>query len=445
MSISILLLSLALQDPVAPADEARTVHWPSFRGPSASGLALGFETVEGFDVEKGENVLWRVEVPGLAHSSPVIWGERIYLTTAVKEGEDPELKVGLYGSVESVEDDLVHEMRVLCLDKADGRVLWDRLAWKGVPAIKRHPKGSHAASTPATDGEHVLAFFGSEGLYCYDRAGELLWKKDFGTLDAGWYVAPGCQWGFGSSPVIHGERVIVQCDVQENSFLAALDLKTGEELWRTPRDEVPTWSTPTVDVREGRSQVLCNGYKHIGGYDLETGKPLWWLEGGGDIPVPTPIVGNDLVYVTNAHGMAAPILAIEATAEGQLELPCDSVPWYHVRRGNYMQTPLLVGELLFLCADHGVLACYDALTGELFFRERVGAGKTGFTPSIVAADGKLYVTGEDGEVFVARIGKEFEIAGPFYLGEECMATPAISAGVVYWRTCGHLIAVGTGE
>jgi outer membrane protein assembly factor BamB len=276
------------------AELDRDVHVPAAQGRAVERLP---------ELESGANVRWRKAVPGLAHSSPVIFGDRLYLTTAVREGGESELKVGLYGDVASVADEGVHEFAVLCFDKRTGEELWRRQSWKGTPHFPRHPKGSFAASTPATDGKRVLAFFGSEGLFCYDAQGELLWKRDFGPLSAAFFMMPDAQWGFSSSPVIPGDMVILQVDVLGDCFVAALDLRTGEELWATPREDVPTWSTPTVDVREGRAQVICNGFKHAGGYELESGEPLWWLSGGGDIPVPTPIVAHDLICLTSAHGM----------------------------------------------------------------------------------------------------------------------------------------------
>ena len=426
----------------AEDDDERTVNWPSFRGPGASGLARGFETVASWDVESGDNVLWKAPVPGLAHSSPVIWGDRLFVTSAVKEGDPALLKVGLYGSTAPVDDDSAHEFNLVCIDKQSGEVLWTRTAWEGVPAFKRHPKGSFAASTPATDGEHVVAFFGSEGLHCYDVDGEVLWQNDLGMLDAGWFMIRDHQWGFGSSPVIHEDKVIVQCDVQEGSFLAAFDLESGEELWAVERNDVPTWGSPTVDVRDGRAQIICNGWKHIGGYDLETGAELWMLRGGGDIPVPTPVVAHDLIFITNAHGRQAPIYAIDALATGVIDTDSKHMAWSLGRRGNYMQTPLVEGDLLYCCSDGGILACYDARSGRELYRERLASGGMGFTASMVAADGKLYATRESGEIFVVRAGPEFELIAQNEMGEECMATPAVSEGVLYWRTKGHVVAIG---
>jgi len=431
--------SAAAQDPVTgPA------FWPSFRGAFARGIGDGAATPTKWNVETGENVVWRTAIPGLAHSSPVIWGDRIYLTTAVREDGDAELRVGLYGSVAPVEDDSPHRFQVLCIDRHSGEVSWTVTAWTGVPAIKRHPKGSHAASTPTTDGEHVVAFFGSEGLYCYDRDGQLQWQRDFGVLDAGWYVAKDADWGFASSPVIYEGRVYVQCDVRGDSFVAALDVATGDELWRTVRRDVPTWSTPTVDVSGDRRQLILNGYEHIGGYDLDTGEELWQLEGGGDIPVPTPVVDDGLVFITNAHGRMSPILAIATSATGEISMAADdheAMVWSQRRGGNYMQTPLVYGGRLYCCRDSGVLACLDPRTGERIYRDRLGSGTTGFTASGVAADGKLYFTSEEGEVYVIAAGPELQVLAVNDLGETCMASPAVADGTLFFRTRSHLVAI----
>ena len=379
-------------------------------------------------------------------SSPIIWGDRVFLTTAIrKDGEQP-LKVGLYGDIKPVEDDSEYTWNVICLDKKTGKEVWNEVAFEGVPKIKRHTKASHANSTPATDGKHVVAMFGSEGLYCYDMDGKLLWKKDFGVLDSGFYMVKDAQWGFGSSPIIHNGYVILQCDVQEGSFVAAYDVKTGDEVWKTPRNEVPTWSTPAIFETTGGLQVVCNGYKHIGGYEFNTGKEIWKLGGGGDIPVPTPVIGHGLVYITNAHGYMAPIYAIKPSAEGEISLKksgdtSEHVAWWGPRLGNYMQTPLLLGDYLYSCHDSGVLTCYDARTGEKIYKKRVGKGLAGFTASAVAADKKIYYTCEDGDIYVIRAGPKYKFYRRNALGEPCMATPAISDGVLYIRGEKHLFAI----
>ena len=437
-------LFLIVANTVSGMQKDSEVDWPSFRGMNARGTSLGHETVKTWNVGTDENILWKTPIPGLAHSSPVIAGDLLFVTTAEKEGGDAPLKVGLYGSVAPVDDESMHKFKVYCLNKRTGEIVWERLAIEAVPKIKRHPKGSHAASSPATDGEHVVAFFGSEGLYCYDVQGNLKWSKDFGVLNSGWYVRGGSDWGFASSPIIHEDLVIVQCDVLGDSFLAALDVKSGKEVWRTTRTDMPTWSTPTIDVREGRSQVICNGWKHIGGYDLRTGKELWKLTGGGDIPVPTPIVAHDLIFITNAHGRLRPIIAIDVMAKDELKFSDtdEQIAWMYENRGNYMQTPIVYGEMIFLCKDEGIVTCYDAKTGEEFFRNRLGGGGSGFTASPVAADGKLYYTSEYGEIYVVKADRKFEILAINDMEIECMATPAISEGVIFWRTRNEIIAVG---
>ena len=426
--------------------ESSSVHWPQFRGAQAAGVAEGFKTPGRWNVETGENIRWQTPIPGLAHSCPIVWGNHVFLTTATKEGE-ATLKVGLYGDVVSVDEPVTHRWMLLCLDKTSGKILWQTNAHEAVPRIKRHPKGSHCSSTPATNGRRVVAILGSEGLFCFGTNGALLWKKDLGPLDSGWYRDVTAQWGFASSPVIDGERVIVQADVQTNSFLAAFALVDGREIWRVERKDVPTWSTPTVDRSNDRAQILVNGWRHSGGYDVATGRVLWRLNGGGDIPVPTPIVAHGLVYLTSAHGRFSPMTAIRLDASGDIT-PAEvgttnaHIAWSQPRGGNYMQTPLVVGGLLYGCNDAGVLSCWDARTGRSFFKERVGGGGQGFTPSIVAAEARLYVTSETGNVYVVPVGEKFAPAATNSLGDLCMATPAISEGTLLFRTRNRLIAVG---
>lgn len=428
------------------AAEPKNTRWSGFRGNSAEGIARGFSTPTTWDVDQSKNVKWKTPIPGLAHSSPVIWGNRLYITTAISRQENPELKVGLYGNIDSADDMAEHRWQILCLDKRTGKIVWTRTAHKGDPKVKRHTKATHANSTPATDGKHVVAFFGSEGLYCYTRRGKLKWKKNLGTLDAGYYSAPSYQWGYASSPVIDAGRVFVQCDVFGDSFVAAFEIDTGKQLWRTPRKDVPTWSTPTIFKAGGRGQLIVNGWKHIGGYDIDTGKELWNLTGGGDIPVPTPIIAHGLIYITNAHGRSAPLYAIRPGARGDISLKDDAttnkhIAWSVSRNGAYMQTPLVYGDYLYSCSDRGVLKCFEAKTGKLAYRQRLGKGSSGFTASPVAADDKLYFTSEDGDVFVIRPGPEFELLSVNGMGEICMATPAISKGTLFFRTRHHIVAI----
>jgi outer membrane protein assembly factor BamB len=398
-------------------------------------------------VETGEGVRWKTPIPGLAHSSPVVWGDSIFLTTAVNTEGGSHLKVGLYGSIDPVPDEPVHRFVLYRIDRRTGKILWERTAHEGVPRRPRHPKSTLANPTPATDGRRVVAFFGSEGLYCYDMEGTLLWKKDFGPLDAAFFVAPDAQWGFASSPVIHDGVVYIQCDVLNDPFVAAFDLESGERIWRTPRDDVPTWSTPTVHETGDRTLLLLNGWKHAGGYDAKTGEEIWRLNGGGDIPVPGPVVAHDLVFITNAHGSDAPIYAIRLDARGDISLGEGEtsnahIAWSVPRGGAYMQTPLVYGPYLYNCRDNGVLSVYDAKTGDRKYQQRLGGGGGGFTASPVAADGKVYFTSEEGDVYVIEAGPEYELLATNPLGEVTMATPAVSEGTLYFRTRTHLLAIG---
>jgi len=422
-------------------------HWPSFRGPQARGFIEDAHVPTTWDVEKNENIKWKTPIPGLAHSSPVIWGDRVLITTAVSKEKDPYLRVGLYGESPDHPEKFTHEFKLFCLDRATGKIVWERTAHKGVPQVKRHIKSTHANSTPAIDGGHVVAFFGSEGLYCYDMDGKLLWKQDLGYLDAGAFNAKEIQWGFGSSPIIHQDRVIVACDVNNQSFLASFDLETGKRIWYTPRDEVPTWATPTIHVGKDRTQVIVNGYKHIGGFDFETGEAIWRMHGGGDIPVPTPVVAHGLVFITNGHGRLSPIYAIRLGAIGDISLAADKtsnahIAWSRPRRGAYMPTPIVVGDYLYVGNDRGILTCYTATTGEQKYRVRISKDRSGaYSASPIAADGKLFFTTEEGEVHVVKCGPEFELLATNQMNEICMATPAVADGMLVFRMHHHVVAV----
>ena len=290
------------------------MDWPQFRGIAAAGIAEGFSLPTTWNAADGTNVLWKTPIPGLGLSSPVVWGDDIFISTSISGKKDAGLKVGLYGDIASGRRTTRRTSGgVYALDKKTGAVKWQQTAHKGVPKIKRHTKATHANSTLATDGERLIAFFGSEGLYAYDMKGKLLWKKDLGVLDAGFYMVPEAQWETGSSPVIHDGMVIVQADVQKGSFLAMFDAKDGREVWRVSaqrRADVEHADDPSVN---GQTQILVNGMRHVGAYDFKTGKEIWKLSGGGDIPVPTPVVSDGLVYITNAHGAAVAGLCHPAT------------------------------------------------------------------------------------------------------------------------------------
>lgn len=425
-------------------------NWPSFRGVSAAGIAEGYSTATEWDLESGKNIRWKSAIPGLAHSSPVVWGDRIFVTTAVKSEGESRLKIGLYGNIESEQEDTAFDWRLYCVDRKNGEILWTRSCHSGKPKVKRHAKSSHANATPCTDGKVVAAFFGAEGLYCYDVEGNPIWQKDLGVLDWGYFSVPSAQWGGGSSPVIHKDMLILQCDVQKDSFIAAFSLKDGAEFWKTPRDEVPTWGTPQVHTGGEHPQIIVNGFKHIGAYEIETGREIWRMTGGGDIPVPTPIVGGDLVYITNAHGGLEPIYAVKLSAKGDISLRDGAssnhyVAWSHPEGGNYMTTPIVSGDYLYCCSNSGRLSCYTAATGELVYGESLGPGRVAFSASPVTADGKIYFPSEKGDIYVVKAGAEFEVIAVNKMHEECMATPAISHGALLFRTRNHLVSITEGE
>lgn len=441
-------LAVAVAAAAAPASPgAGSQNWPSFRGPQATGVLEGPAPVA-WDAEKGEGVRWKTAIPGLGNSSPVVWGDRVYVTTAVSAAGDATLRTGLYGDVDSVEDKSEWSWRVLALDKATGKVLWERVAATGVPKVKRHMKATHANSTPATDGKHVVALFGSEGLHVYDTAGNLKWKKDLGLLDSGWFYDPSYQWEYGASPVIWQDLVIVQADIQKGSFLAAYSLADGKQVWRTDRDEIPSWATPTVVDGPGRAELVTNATKHVRGYDPRTGKELWRLAGNSEIVAPTPFPAHGLVFVTAGYAPVQPIYAIKlGAAQGDITLPegkesNDHIAWSKKRGGTYMPTPVVYGDYLYTCANNGILTAYEAKTGTQVYRERVAGQKsTSFTASPVAADGKLYFPSEEGEVYVVKAGPKFELLATNQVGEALMASPALSDGLLILRAQKHVFAI----
>lgn len=431
---------------VAPA-AARAQNWPQFRGPLATGIVEGGTTPTAWDAGKSQNLLWKTEIPGLSHSSPIVWDDRVFVITAVNSSAKEETRFGLFGDVAPVKDDPKHTWKVYALDKRTGKVLWEQTAAEGVPKVKRHPKSTHASSTPVTDGHYLIVLFGSEGLYAYDLNGKLLWKQDLGVLDSGWFYDPDYQWEHGSSPIIYKNLVIVQADIQKNSFIAAYDLKTGALVWKTPREEIPSWGTPTVYEGKTRAELIANGSRAIRGYDPLTGKELWRLSPNSEVTTPTPFVASDLIFVTSGYAPIQPIYAIKPGATGDISLKDgkdanDFIAWSKQRGGPYMPTPIVYGDLLYTCSNQGVLSAYKAKTGERVFQERLGGTGGAFTSSPVASDGKIYLSSEDGDVFVIKGGSKYELLAKNPVGEVMMATPAISAGLVIVRGINHLFAFG---
>ena len=421
-------------------------NWPSFRGANASGIADGENPPTNWDAAKSINVKWKTPIPGLGHSSPIVWGDRIFVTTAISSDPKSEFRPRLEERLESAKDLSRHTWRVYCLNKNTGKILWETTAHEGVPKTKRHPTGSQANATPATDGKHLVVFFGSEGLYTYDYNGKLLWKQDLGVLNAGWSYDPDFEWGFGSSPIIYQNLVIVQCDIQKDSFIAAYDIGDGKQVWRASRDELSSWSTPTVHQGKNRAELITNG-RNIRGYDPLTGKELWRLSGKADLAVGTPFVARDLIFVTDSWP-DQPFYAIRLGAAGDIslkdgELSNQYVAWSKRRGGPwYLPTALVYGDLLYTCSNNGFLAVYDAKTGDRIYHTRIGGKGGGYSASPVAADGKIYLTSEDGDIYVIKAGPKYELLATNPMGEVSMATPAISDGVIIVRTQHHIYGIG---
>ncbi len=428
------------------ATRAGAANWPSFRGANASGAADGGGAPTAWNAEKGTGVVWKTPIPGLAHSSPAVWGDRVFVTTAISADPKPVFRAGLYGDVDSATDVSKHSWRVYCLDRKTGKVLWERTAYSGVPKIKRHIKATHANSTPATDGNVVVAFFGSEGLYCYGVDGQLLWKQDLGVLDAGWFYDPDYQWETASSPIIYKNLVIVQCDIQKGSFIAAYDLKDGRRVWRTSREEIPSWGTPTVYEGKDRAELVTNATRAVRGYDPLTGRELWRMSGNPEITATTPVAGAGLIFICNGYTPNQPIYAIRPGANGDISLTSgaetnDFVAWSKQRGGSYMPTPIVYGDYLYVCGNSGILTCYNAKTGERLYQQRLGEKGGAYSASPVAADGKLYFASEDGDVLVVKAGPKYELLAKNPMGEVMMATPAIVGGMIIIRTQGHVYGI----
>ena len=442
------LLLLCLQTAHAQSITApSSPNWPSFRGVHASGVAEGQNLPDTWGGESAAHIKWKTRIPGLAHSSPIVWGGRIFVTTAVSGLGEATFRHGLYGYGDASEDKSVHEWKVLALDQHSGKILWEQTAFKGAPREKRHIKATYANSTPATDGRYVVAFFGSQGLYVFDVDGRLKWKQDLGVLDAGAYDAPDYEWGNASSPIIYRELVIVQCDTQKEDFLWAFEIKTGKTVWKISREELPSWSTPTIYPGKARVELITNAPNLIRSNDPLTGKELWRLGGSSKITAPTPIFHDDLIVVASGRRPEAPIFAIRAGAQGDLTLAEGQttnthIAWSKKQRGSYMPTPLIYREHLYVLANQGIFDCYNLKTGEEIYRQRLTHKGGGFSASPVAADGKLYLPSEDGEIFVIKAGPQFELVATNAMNELLMATPALASGMMFVRAQQHLYAIG---
>ena len=422
-------------------------NWPSFRGPGASGVADGQNLPDKWNGQTGENILWKTPIPGLAHSSPIVWGDRVFVTTAVSTDPKATFRPGLYGDGDASKDRSRHRWVIYAVDKRNGKILWQRVAHEGEPNEKRHIKSTYANSTPATDGRVVVAWFGSQGVHAYDVNGRFLWKVDLGRVDLGAYDIPTYEWGPASSPIIWNGLVIIQCDTQADSFLLALDAKTGKTVWKTDREELPSWGTPTVVTTPQGPALVTNASNYIRGYDPRTGKELWRLGRSSKITAPTPIYSDDLFVVASGRGPERPIFVVRPEARGDITLAegktsSESIVWSKTGRGSYMPTPLAYRNVLYVLANNGTFDAYKLQTGDELYRQRVPVVGSGFSASPVAADNKIYLSNEDGEILVLEAGEKFNHIATNAMGELLMATPALSDGVMYVRGSSSLFAIG---
>ena len=439
--LRVLLFATILMSGTASAQDAR---WPMFRGPNASGVGTGPAPVR-WNAESGDGIAWKTAIPGIGHSSPVVWGDRVFVTTAVS-ADPAETFTPAAARGSSVAGSRPRQSwRVYCLDRRTGRILWERTAREGVPKIGRHAKASHANATPATDGRHVAVFFGSEGLFVYSAEGELLWSRDLGVIDVGYVGQPEYQWSTASSLLLHDGLVIVQADAQQDSFMAAFDVRTGREAWRRERDELPSWSTPVIAGSGDRAVLVTNSPKYIRGLDPRTGRELWRVPDGAEVKVPTPVVRGDMVVVSGGAPRGRQFYGIRAGATEPAG-GAERLAWTVDKGGPYTPTPIVLGDVLFVLGDNAVLSAYDVRSGRLLHQGRVPDTGGAYSASPVAADGLLYLASEDGEIHVVRAGTRFELLGTNAMGEALMATPAIAGGMLIVRGARHVFGVnGMGE
>lgn len=421
--------------------------WPSFRGRGASGVADDQQLPDTWSVERGENVLWKTAVPGLAHSSPIVWGDLVFVTTAISSDPGAGFKPGLYGDGDASSDRSRHQWKLMAFDKRTGALHWERVAAEGPPVDKRHIKSTYASASPATDGRVVVASFGSMGLHAFDVAGNFLWKLDYGRINLGAYDLPAFEWGPASSPVIWNGLAIVQVDTQADSFLLAARADTGEVVWKTERDELPSWGTPTVATTSSGPILVTNASNFVRAYDPRTGRELWRVGRSSKITAPTPIYADGVFVIASGRAPERPIFVVRPDASGDVTLGDGQtsnagVVWSKTGRGSYMPTPLAYRGLLYVLANNGVFDAYDLQTGREIYRQRLPQVGSGFSASPVAADGKIYLSNEDGEMLVVAAGETFSLISTNSMGDLLMATPALSDGVMYVRGAAHLFAIG---
>jgi outer membrane protein assembly factor BamB len=420
--------------------EAAPKNWEQWRGPEGNGVSS--ETNLPAEWTGSKNIKWKTPIPGRGHSSPIIWGNKIFLTTDVEGEVVPGAKAvehkdegKPFKHPDSIGADRKHTFKVLCMDRSTGKMLWERVAYEGTVYDDRHRKSSYASPTPATDGTYVFAYFGTEGLYCYDFSGKPVWKVSPGPIAT-------LGMGTGTSPVLFENTVILQCDEDsgDKSFIIALDKKTGKEVWKTPRKVQVSWSTPLIVRGPQRTEMITSGNELIISYDPKTGKELWRTKGHESNAIATPLAGNGMVFVYAGFPVKKTI-AIALGGSGDLS-NSKNVVWQYDKGTAYVPSSILYGDYLYLLSDRGIITCLEAKTGKIVYEGgRVPIPAT-FTASPVAFDGKILLTSEDGDTFVIKAGPKHEVIATNSIAEPVYASPAISDGMIFIRGEKNLYCIG---
>jgi hypothetical protein len=439
-ALAALLLAFVFAASVVATGSASSDRWPQFRGPGSLGVAEDPALPDRWSAT--ENVAWKTDIPGTGWSSPVVWGDNIFVTSVVSSVEGEKPKKGLYFGGERPAPTDIHRWVVYCVDFKTGRIRWEREVQKGPPPSARHLKNSYASETPVTDGERVYACFGNIGLFCFDLKGTLVWSKRWGPFKTRY------GWGTAASPVLHKDRIYVVNDNDEQSFIAAFDKKTGNQVWRVDRKEGTNWATPYVWENQLRTEIITPGTGKVRSYDLD-GKLLWEFGGMSSISIPTPFSSHGLAYIASGYVGDAnrPVYAIRPGASGDITLPKGEtsskyVAWYQPQAGPYNPSPLVYGDYYYTLYDRGFFTCHDARTGqEIYAKVRIDPGVNAFTSSPWAYNGKIFCLSEDGDTFVIQAGAEYKLLGKNSLDEMCMATPAIARGSLIIRTASKLYRI----
>ena len=407
-------------------------YWHQWRGPQASGVSPhGDPPIEW---NENKNVRWKTEIPGQGHATPIVWDDTVFVTSAIKtdqqvEREPTEAQRRRRGrrGPPSVASSTIQKFVIFAINRSDGSIRWQQIAREEVPHEGTHQTGSWASNSPVTDGEHVYAYFGSRGLYCYDMQGNLQWEKDLGDM------AIKMSFGEGSSPVLYGDVIVLNWDHEGNSFIIALDKRTGEMVWRTNRDEGTSWATPIVVEHNGNPQIIVNATHRTRSYDLATGKMLWECGGMTANTIPSPVTADGIVYVTSGfRGNALQAIRL-ADAEGDIT-GAAAVVWEYDRDTPYVPSPLLYGDTLyFLKHNKGVLSAFNASTGEAYYGPERLEGIAEVYASPVGASGRIYIASRDGATLVIKHGSTFEVLAENVLDDGFNASPAIVDKEIFLR------------